>query len=505
MQKNKKNSFNGVSRRINQAFTIPGHVAWTWLAITTAFMSYQWAESQFIGTLPASWVLSASIIVVIFSYFLMDAGLGTNLAIYLDNRKEEGIKRKFLNIVLIVTIIRIIATSAASLWVAPDAASYLTTDHNVDKYLHQISTVWKDNNAMIEHNEKQYQKIAKSADNRIRNAKKRAKTIVKSAINSGNRWQRDSYRREGFNWLNNRANKDRSDHKYVARIKAAQTKADSIIAYEEHKAITADEQLTTLLQDTTTMHTVGLIQEQEFRDRKTYEATLAKRSNIIIFLDLFALFIALISGWISHLHRVNIGEKIDPRSTILILSSAAGKLSLSWIEWLEEFLNVDINGDGHIGKPNKMGKTVTEQKKTVFKNTTGAVSDPARTVVRAFHNKTVTETTPEQSQNVVQQQVNNTPLPVKKTVLPVVTETTPEQKETVPKQVEITKIVIVPEANVDKAIRYARIYYARSISSKKQETRDRARLVYDGHKKIIEDTGKYKITEGPEKVVIEEV
>ena len=513
------NQFQGVSRLLNNMFFIPGKAAWMWLAVTTSFLAYQKAINTFTGEIPADKIWIAAIIVAVFAYLLLDSGIPKRLGIYLDYKGQTGPLKKFLNIVFIVTIIQVIGTTSASLWIASDAADYFTEEHKSHEYINQINQVRFDNNKIIASAEDNVKSLYDSANDRSDNAKKTGNIKVNSAIQSGNRWQRDSYKREGFNWIANRANKDRADHKYASRIQSAIHYRDSLIANEKNLIAVAEKNLTTLLQDTTTMASVGIIQAAEKSANQKYQTKLSRRTNIVTWADLFALFIGLISVYVSHLDRASRKEKIDPRTTLLIATMAIARIGKNWIDWLEEALNIDINGDGYIGAndPKRSGlKTPVPPSETTVPPVpkhpeTTVPEQPKRTVVRAFSNEEnppVPETIPEQPQNVVPQHFTTTPLPPETPVLRDITPvpetpvpSVPEQ----PEQVIITKIVQAPATEVKKWIKYAKIYYGRSITSKTEETRAGNRKTYEDYKSLLLTTDKYILTEGPEKVVIKEV
>lgn len=362
----KDKQFQGVSRLLNNMFFIPGLAAWTWLAITTSFMAYQKAIDTFTGEIPHEKIVFAATLVAIFAYLLLDAGISKRLGIYLDHREQKGAKKRFLSIVLIVTIIQLIGTTSASLWIAPDAAEYFTEEHKSHEYINQINQVRFDNNKLLSSAEENIENLMDSADDRIKAAKRIGNNAIQKAINGGDWYQRKSWEEEKFAWIANRKNKDQIDHDYANKIKAAQQYRDSLIAAEKNLIIVAEKNLTTLLQDTTTMASVGIIQAAENTANQKYRSKLSRRTNIVIWADLFALFIGLVSVYISHLDRKSRNKKIDPRTTFLIGTLAISRVGEIWINWLEEFLNIDINGDGWIGNKKQLSKPLKTKDKGSF-------------------------------------------------------------------------------------------------------------------------------------------
>ena len=502
----KKPTFTGAANSLKFQYQIGAFIGFTWLAITTGLLIYNNAIEKlpeyFSNPDHAVW---GAWVAVVFAYFLLDFGHANNLSIYLDYKDDSKETASDLRLMFVITMIQLAGTTLASLWLAPDAAKFMTKEHDADKYFQMVESNNNFRQGQTATLDSTIQNLKQSQNQREKAAMKRADAIIRNAVNSGDRWQRASYKKEGLNWLSNRLNKDRRDHNYVTTILNARALADSIINAESSIVDNVLKSKQLLLGDTTSKAYVTALLRQENSAHQEHLRKLKKNKNIFIFADIFSLFLAMFSVFMLHKIRLINKEKIDIRSIHLVIAKFFGKKYYDLINFFEKWLGIDINGDGYIGDPEDAVLAVPEQKKTVLETVSGTVLEPSRTVVKAFHNKTVPGTVPAQSQNVVPQQVNNTPPPAKKTVLPPVPETVPEQKKAVPEQVEITRIVIAPQQELEKAIKYAKIYYERSKTSKKEATRNSNRATYEEHKQLIQVSGKYKITEGPDKVVIEEV
>jgi hypothetical protein len=177
---------------------------------------------------------------------------------------------------------------------------------------------------------------------------------------------------------------------------------------------------------------------------------------------------------------------------------AIARIGTNWIDWLEEFLQIDINGDGYIGgkKPPVspvLDSTDIGQKKPV--------------VIRGFEwpeikpVPPVSEQLSEQSQNVVPQPI----IPPPEVPVPPVSEQPETPVSEGKEKVIITRIVETSTADIRKWKKYAKHYYKQSLASVTDAAKLRNRKTYLKNRELLEISGKYKFTEGPEKLVIEEV
>lgn len=503
-------NFLKTSKPIDAAFALAEWASWKFLAITTAVMAYGLFDSFLSGKLDGTALIAARTAGIFLFYLMVDHGLSSTIRYLIrERRKVDGnpAKKVFLNFLVLLIIFRVVATATTSIWAAPEVANVITEEGREREYLAEIGE--RDSLKTVrEATTLSYlEKLEKTEKERVRVAEKQGAALVAAAINSGNRWQRDSYKKEGFGWLNNPSNRDASDREYSRRIKAAQARAADLVAAEQSRTTEARQTFASAKQDTTGERIANLLATMAERERADYESTISRRTAYVWIFDIVAVFLGLFMSYIRTQRKIAGGEPEPEKNLLFTLSVAVAKWQLDFLNWLESLLGVDINGDGTVGGVQYVVSTVSNSAETApkqHKQLRNNEEGIGFTAIRSRAEPTVSnsrETTETTVSNSAQTAVQTPPLPpvfrqpetVKQVVIQATqTETAPE-KTTVSNSRETTRETVVlksPEVDVSEWKNRARIYHKRSIKTTSEEaTRKANREKFDEYRELLTTAG----------------
>jgi hypothetical protein len=204
-------------------------------------------------------------------------------------------------------------------------------------------------------------------------------------VATGNHWQQDSYRKEGFGWLTNPANPDASDKAYAKRIKEAKAEGERLLVAVDGKIKDASAEVASIQSDTAYQRTATLLADAARTEQQRYEAKLERRTNFVWLLDLIAVLFGLLLTRARSLREKAAGELEAPsRNIFSTLSSASKKMREDWLDMLERLLGIDINGDGSIGgqaAQTAVATTPTEPTPAPQQDLTKTIEDAMRNVL----------------------------------------------------------------------------------------------------------------------------
>lgn len=442
------------------------------LAITTAFPAFSLIDSFLLQNVPEQYLNAGRFVGVFFFYLLIDFGLTAMLKWYFAEKSEIRVNAKgnkhrqlFLTIIFFLIVFRFAATITSSIWAAPEVANKATGQFNYEYYVNQLTTADSLKAAREGKAFSFAQNLSETEQKRITQKADEASQLVKDAIASGDYWQRASYAKEGFSWLNNRNNKDAKDKAYVKRIKKAQLDAAKLISAEKGKTAAAAHQYEQVKNDSSHAKIISAIATLSTAAREKHDATIASRKSYVYLADFFAGAMLIFCTWLRML-RIRAGGDIieeKKKSLLMILSKVLEKWQSDAITTIETFFGVDIDGDGQIGN--------TEQSSTANSHTyelpTPEVSGMGFTAIKNRQNP---PTQRDASQHNTATQPTDTPVSKQQKqsdTTPIDTATQPVPQATQPNTTNPThrietRVVSAPSQDVSAWKRYAKTYYKRS-------------------------------------------
>jgi len=333
------------------------------LAITTAVIAYSFCDSMIEVHLPPSYHNLARFIGIGAVYFLIDFGLTPMIRFYF--KEKEALKslpitptakkrKRFLSIVFYLIVFKWVTTVTSSFWATPVVAHKLQGDFKAEYYIDKLTTVDSLQAAKLNAAFSETEKLSKNEKERIKATEKKAKAVIEKAIASGDRWQKESYKREGLSWLDNRNNKDKKDKAYSKRIKEAKQKATTLLLDEADKINLAQKSYQDLQSDTTHASIIQTITNLSQSAQSSHNANLKAKKGFIYLFDFFAGIMSIFCTWLRTLRKQAAGpEKEKEKSFGIIFSKAGSSWYFGLLNHLETLLNVDLNNDRNIGTPQK--------------------------------------------------------------------------------------------------------------------------------------------------------
>ena len=511
------------SKPVDTAFALVEWAAWKFLAITTAVMAFGLFDSFLSGKLSGA-NLTMSRTAGIFIFFLMvDYGLSSMVRYIIRERRQmdgNPAKKVFINFLILLVIFRVVATATTSWWAAPEVAAVITAPGQEQTYIQEIAARDSLKTAREATTLSYLEKLEANEKNRIRQAEKDGAAIIAAAIASGNRWQRDSYKSQGFGWLNHPKNPDSSDREYSRRIKAAQQKAADLVNAERTRTTEARQTFSTARQDTTGEKIANLLADMAASERTRYESTLKSRTVYLWIFDFVAVVLGLLMSYLRTQRRIAGGEPEPEKNLSATLSAAADKWQMDFLNWLESLLGVDINGDGTVGgvtyAVSTVSNTVSNNEKqqkqlrnkdlnigfsairdrepALFETTETTVSNSPETTQTTVSNRGETAVKQPGKQAVFSQ-----PETVKQLVIQATQPETAPKKTTVSNSAQTTVQTVVlksPEVDVSEWKNRARIYHKRANKATSDEsTRKDNRERFEEYKALLLSAG-YVTEEG---------
>jgi hypothetical protein len=385
----KESIFLAQSQPLDAVLAVIEWGAWKFLAVTTAVFSYNLFDTILANNLSGTSLLWGRIAGVFLLYLVIDAGLTKLLGfIFRQDKKDMTSPMKsFHNFAVLLVVVKVVATMTTSLWAAPEVSEALTDKGNQDVYIADLLATDSLHRVRELEAKSELNGLENSRTKRLKEAKAEGQKLVQNAVATGNRWQRESYRMEGFGWLTNAANPEAADKEYASRIKAAKVKAETLIAAEDGKAAEAKTTLTGIQQDTAYARTNALLTTLAQKEGDAYEQRLQRRTNFFWIFDVMATLFGLLATFLRN-KRLKVAGKREPEKNLhSTLSAAMEKWRMDFINYLESILNLDLNGDGTIGGQAPVGIVAT----MLPQQAPTSIQNPDRVIVAGFQQ---TPTTP---------------------------------------------------------------------------------------------------------------
>lgn len=495
------------------------------LAITTSVLAWGLFNSFLVQHVSEEYLTLGRIIIVGFLYLLIDVGLTSMLKWYWSEKDEQKRnqeakrnphRRLFLSIIFYLIVFRFVATLTSSFWAAPEVANAMTGDFHYEYFINKLTTQDSLQAAREGKAFSYIENLSANEKERISSKADEASDLIKAAVTSGDYWQRSSYAKEGFGWINNRANKDQRDKDYAQRIKNAQLAAAKLISAEKAKTEEAVSNFAQVQNDTSHAKIVSAITNLSTAAQLKHEAKLNSKQSFIYLFDFFAGAMLLFCTWLRMLRKKAAGGTAEEnKKTVgVILSTAWSQFIDARLQELEDFFGVDINGDGQIGNTNSQSPTATthtyelpspelsggigfhairdrqpqpkQREETVPETTVSNIEKQLETVLQKLEKQSETTNRETAKQIVPQQKQRETTIP--ETVVP------PSQKQS--ETIRETKIVSAPDVDVSDWRKRAVTYFKRAHKpTSSVETRDRNYETYCEYRDLLESTGKFELIE----------
>lgn len=279
---------------------------------------------------------------------------------------RETVAASLVRSTLTFIAFKVIVTATASLWASPSQADSITSNRTDDiiKLIDKESdkrTTDKDKaliaaNNLLESKEELHKEIDTTGNG-----------LFLSAFNTGDKWQKESYEKEGLRWLICKCNPDNStkekrskfnsDWAYGYRLKSAKSKASAMkkearsrLNSEITRADRAISGYSDPVQDSLILYYAGLAKKESDNFDKRVEF----KTEFIWMLDiLFALFgtwAAVQEAKLIWLHGI---RRKKNKSLIDLVANLINYISDAIIGWVENFVGIDLNKDGFIGNPSE--------------------------------------------------------------------------------------------------------------------------------------------------------
>lgn len=408
------NQFLRNSKVVDFFIALVEWASWKFLAVTTAVLAFSLFDSFLQAHVPTQYIMWGRALGIVLIFLLVDAGLDKMLAYHFKEKQlmkkaksNNTFKRQFMKSIGWLIAIRILLTATSSLWAAPATSGMITKDNQASSYTNQIASLDRMDSTELAKATTLLQELKDNEQTRIADAEAFAKSAWQKAYNKGDRYQRASYDKEAYAWICNRVNKDAKDQKYCKQLKQAVQDGKDKIAYEKSRVSELEASISgrsNPIRDSMRLSLAGLATSANQQYLRDYQ----NNKNIIYILDLFAVLLGIATTRLRVKRRLAAGDhQEDKKNLLFLLGQATEKKKQDAINWLEEQIGLDIDGDGHIGDPEKEEKKepsplpsqqfLMDLVQTLVKKEEQAIGkDPI--VVQGFHNKD----TPPFSKNTVE-------------------------------------------------------------------------------------------------------
>ncbi len=351
-------------------FSVLGLISFWALAATTALTAYK-AFYQPIKEIAPSWVCDPAIgAVVLVIYFLVDHGLSSNIANYLRHKyslkqlpkTQRRSQNGLLNFIFIMLLARIVATGTASIWAGDEIGAWMHQGDPTAQYMEKIESNALLSNEKSGQAKEEYEKLQASEAERISLATRKGNDLISRAVKSGNIHQVSMYKSNpGFFFPPPQGQYYASNKSYSDRISAAKIKAGAMIEAELATTQSAKALFYGVASDSTTAsinQTLGKLAKMKADDAAKAQR---RHTNIIKGLDWCFLFVGLFSTIIVVRIERATGEVHQEKDFGMLFYMMAAKWYYNLYAWMEDFLNIDLDGNGLIGQvdnPNELESNI---------------------------------------------------------------------------------------------------------------------------------------------------
>lgn len=351
----KNNNFISKSAGLYNLLGITEWAAFKIMALGTAVMFGGMGHNYAMNNIP-EWNWIVVLVAVFLGYFSVDWGLGSLIKYYYDNRKEvvedeqqQAVRSALFRWILTLIVFRFISSWSMSLLSNTAVANIATDDLNAEYFIDSANKQDSIRNSNISVLKIDYNGLIKTEKSRLKEAKKEGHNIIRTAFNSGDYWQKNSYNKSKFSWLESVSNPDKKDKKFAAKLRQAVADSAALVKQVYEKTTKAEVRYNSASNDTTTLSVSSKI--LALGDIKAKERTqqLSTRYNFLT----IAVSVFGILGWICVYIRSLLRRAGVDYQRQRTLSHVLNSIFNSWGEWIliqmEILFKVDLDGDGTIG------------------------------------------------------------------------------------------------------------------------------------------------------------
>jgi hypothetical protein len=372
-------------------------VSFKFLAITTAVMAGNVYYGYFTNNgLARGWANTLNVMAILLTYFIIDHGLPELLKFVFKDKSERGTsQRKFVRLIVLFVLIRVLLTATSSWWAAAEIADLTVND---DTHYYVDAKLEQDSIFSGRYNKAQStaEQLIASEPLRLEKAEIEGAAIIRDAVESGSYHQKKMWKSNPnfFRSLSPSSKYYSQNKAYADVVFAAQEQAEQLIQAEKQKTIQAQQeaQQLTVVGDTTS---VNLARVAEMRADEI-AAKRQRRKNMLWVMDVIATLFGVGAVMLRSRRDEVVGEEEDERSFAFMIGQAIKKFRLKVLDELEDILNIDINNDGKIGTRSSV-KHITGGGETGGVTTSGATGE-TRTVIHGFRKGTQQVKQPEVKQ-----------------------------------------------------------------------------------------------------------
>lgn len=356
-----------LQRRGATVYRLAGFIRWAafkFLALTTSifiWVSFYGYFSQKVGDIVAP---ALGVVAVIIMFFLIDKGLDNLIEFIADERlspsASEGpdgakARRRFVNWVAIITVVRLLATGTTSIWGSFEIAEFVTDKPDETAIVQQMSSENQTLETARNSLSKQLETARKTEGNRVKQAKRNGHAAVNAAVAKHPRPEVQDGVRNMRGWYSTTPKL----RKYRDGVNAAKADSARMVSQEIASVRTLEAQIVALETD-------GLKAANDIKSKlaevavshaNQYQQTKARRGNFLIVVDFLAVLFGLIAVWIRATYRAAVGQEseLEERTLEGILWAAIQQYSNAFLAWLEKLLRIDVDGNGVIGTVGETG------------------------------------------------------------------------------------------------------------------------------------------------------
>lgn len=355
-----------LQRRGATVYRLAGFIRWAafkFLALTTSifiWVSFYGYFSQKVGDIVAP---ALGVIAVVIMFFLIDKGLDNLIEFIADERlspsastgpDEAANRRRFVRIVMIMAVVRLLATGTTSIWGSFEIAEFVTDKPDETAIVQQMSSENQTLETARNSLSKQLETARKTEGNRVKQAKRDGHAAVNAAVAKHARPEVQDGVRNMRGWYATTPKL----RKYRDGVNAAKTDSARMVSQEIASVKTLEAQLVALETDglRAANDIKSKLAEVAVSQANQYQETKARRGNFLIVVDFLAVLFGLIAVWIRATYRAAVGQEseLEERTLEGILWVAIRQHSNAFLAWMERVLRIDVDGNGVIGT---VGKT----------------------------------------------------------------------------------------------------------------------------------------------------
>lgn len=329
----------------------------SFLAVTTGIMTFNSFQGMIKQNVPPQYYYIAVGIVVMGIYLIIDHNLSENFKDYWRNKsnahdyQNANYVKKFLDYTALFIILRFALTITASWWSAGEVADLTTVKPDATELLQEIAKhdEYKNQDKSQAFNE--MNTLRSSEEMRVAEAKRRGNKLIAEKVADGSIHQTDMWKRNPtfFDAISPTSKYYTQNKAFADKVHAAQAQAQQWLDEEYAKTKQAEALYYGVTADTTGNLLSNSIAGTIGSDNQAYLTKLNRRTNFVLRLDIVCALIGFLVMRIRYLRRRAGGEAELDKTFSFIIAKAIRKQNIQLLEWMEDRLNIDLDGNGHVG------------------------------------------------------------------------------------------------------------------------------------------------------------